>query len=183
MLVDGDVEVGDYEKITPLALFEFGGLEPSAGAQHVTVSPLAPVGWKRQNVDDEDPRMAVSTSGPANGMFDGDDQAMHLRFTITPTDGAALDAESLGFWGNSGAFADTTLTLTYQVADAAPVEVGTKELRNLSCPGVRGEYYSFPLGGLTGAGAPITFTLTASRNGERVLLKIDDLRVDGFVRR
>lgn len=51
-----------------------------------------------------------------------------------------------------------------------------------SSPRTRGQYYEFPLTGLDGVDKPVTFILTASRGGERVILKIDDIRVDGVVR-
>jgi hypothetical protein len=181
--VSGKVEVGDYEKIIPLSLFEFGSHEPSAGAQHVRVSALEIIGWKRKKLDDQDARMAASSSGHPNGMFDGDGNSMQLQFTISPTDGAVMDIDSLSFWGNAGASSETIIKLTCQVADAAPIEAGSRQLRNLASPRIRGEYYTFPLTGLESVKEPVTFTLTASRNGERVILKFDDLRVDGLVRR
>ena len=90
---------------------------------------------------------------------------------------------TLSFWGNDGAFGGTAVTLTYRVADNSPVVVGSRPLRNLSSPRTKGEYYSFPLSGLSGIEEPITFTLTARGSGERVILKLDDLRVDGSVRK
>jgi hypothetical protein len=106
-----------------------------------------------------------------------------LIFTVQPEDGATIDFERLGFWGNAGAFGNTTVTLSYQLAGAAPVEAGSRRLGNLSTPRTRGEYYDFPLDSLTGVAEPVTFTLSAQRNGERVIFKIDDLRVDGVVAR
>jgi hypothetical protein len=179
--VSGEVEVRNYEQINPLSLFEFGSHEPSAGAQSVRVSPLEMIGWKRENLDDQDARMNASTSGHPNGLFDGDDAALQLRFTVTPANGASIHFETLGFWGNAGASSDTMLTVTYQVAGAESFEVGSTQLGNLSTPRTRGEYYSFPLTGLEGIRQPVTFTLTARRSGQRVILKIDDLRVDGLM--
>jgi len=126
--------------------------------------------------------MAVSTSGHPGGMFDGEGSGMELSFTAAPADGAEVDFETLGFWGNSGAFDNTTIALTYQLAEGTPVPVGTKKLRNLSSPRTKGEYYSFPLSGLNGVKDPVTFTLSADRKGQRVILKIDDLRLDGAIR-
>ncbi len=183
LMVHGKAEVGTYEKITPVALFEFGGLEPSATAQHVSVSPIEMVGWSRQNANDRDPRMAGSTSGNPNAMLDGEGDAMQLSFTVTPVEAAAVDIESLSFWGNSGAFNGTTVSLTYRLADSDLIAAGSRELRNLSSPRTKGEYYSFPLRGLEDVQQSITFTLTARSNGQRVILKIDDLRLDGLVNR
>ena len=173
--------VEDYEKITPLALFEFGSLKPSPGNTRVRVSPLQPKGWKRHNPDDRDKRMAKSTSGPPNGLFDSDGKNLSLQFTITPTENTAIDLQEFSFWGNAGAFSDTKVELSYQVGDKAPIAVGERTLRNLSTPRTNGEHHSFLLSGLEGIRSPITFTLTANRNGERVIFKIDDLRVDGLI--
>jgi hypothetical protein len=125
--------------------------------------------------------MTGSTSGNPNAMLDGERDAMHLRFTVTPVNGSAVEIENLSFWGNSGAFNDTTVSLTYQLSDAEPIATGSRKLRNLSSPRTKGEYYSFPLAGLESVKQPVTFTLTARRNGQRVILKIDDLRLDGHV--
>jgi hypothetical protein len=183
LIVEGKAEVDAYEPIVPLALFTFGDFKPSVTAAGVVVSPLEAIGWKRLVADDEDTRMAKSTSGNPNCLLDGSQKPMHLHFKISPMQGASLDVKSLGFWGNGGAFGGTTVTLAYRIGDGSPVEVGSRPMQNLSSPRTKGEYYRYPLGGLTGVKDPITFTLTTSGSGERVILKLDDIRVDGTVRK
>lgn len=180
LLVDGEAQVSGFEPIEPLAQFAFGQMQATSISEGVQVSALNASGWSGQKADDDDPRMSVSTSGHPNAVFFGDADSMQLTFTIRPEPDVTIDPQSIGFWGNAGT--STRVTLSYQIAGHEPVQVGMRQLRNLGIPRVKGEYYRFLLPELRDIAQPVRFTLSVS-DEERTVFKLDDLRVDGKVRR
>ncbi|MGM0488688.1 MAG: hypothetical protein ACQESR_18265 [Planctomycetota bacterium] len=181
LLVAGECEVVGSDTVTPLALFEFGNDQPNGADSRARVSPLRASGWNRTAWDDRDKRLNGTASGNPNALFDGEGTNMQLSFTVTPPNDGMLDFDALSFWGNAGAYNDTSIRVQYQLVGKPAVGIGSTALGNLSTPRLAGEFYRFDLSDLVDIENPVTFTITVKRHGKRAILKIDDLRVDGRI--
>ncbi|MEM7603023.1 MAG: hypothetical protein AAF357_16620, partial [Verrucomicrobiota bacterium] len=171
--------VGSYEAIPPLVRYGFSSLKATDVLEGVTAPVITATGFQRSNPSDDDKRFRTTETGAPNGSFDGDASLMKVTFSLTPEDGNAMNLSSLGLWAGSGAFSNTKLVLSIEEEGKEPITVGSQILPNLSQPGQNAEHIEFDLSKFRGLSGTTNFSLLLDRGGERVIFKLDDLRVDG----
>jgi len=168
-----------------LSVYKFGTAAPTVATTDATVSNLASSGWNfASNFNGSAIQTANTPSGNPNGTFDGNSTTKTLSFIFTPNSQRLFDLSTLSFWGGDGAFNNTNIALSYKIGTGAIVNAGSVTLNNLSAPGGIAVLRSFNLSAinaLQSVSAPVTFTLTATNSGARVIWKLDDLAVDGSV--